>query len=103
VWRGRAEKGQFFKPVLLILDLTPQLWWPCSGFPPIPGQRKSLNVVSHFTSLGAAQNHSWASALELDHPVSQSGTGAFRYRIGSLYSGTGLVPASAFLLVQVPD
>jgi hypothetical protein len=30
------------------------------------------------------------------HPVSQSSTGEFRHRTGSPYSGTGLVPASAF-------
>jgi hypothetical protein len=37
------------------------------------------------------------------HPISQSGTGAFRYRTGSPYSGTGLVPASLFLIIPVPD
>ncbi len=37
------------------------------------------------------------------HPVSQSGTGAFQYRTGSPYSGTGLVPASAFLFIPVPN
>jgi hypothetical protein len=54
--------------------------------------------------------HSWASASRpmpppsaLWHPVSQSGTGAFQYRTGSSYPGTGLVPASAFLFIRVPD
>jgi hypothetical protein len=37
------------------------------------------------------------------HPVSPSGTGTFRYRTGSPYSGTGLIPASAFLFILVPD
>jgi hypothetical protein len=37
------------------------------------------------------------------HLVSQSGTGAFRYRTGSPYSSTGLVPASAFRFIPVPD
>jgi hypothetical protein len=53
---------------------------------------------------------SWASssglmlpASALRHPVSQSGTGAFRYQTGSPYSGTGLVPASVFLIIPVPD
>jgi hypothetical protein len=48
-------------------------------------------------------------------PVSQFGTGlgplipvldwflSVQYRIGSTYSGTGLVPASAFLFFPVPD
>ncbi len=35
------------------------------------------------------------------HPVPQSGTDAFRYRTGFSYSGTGLVPASAFLFIPV--
>jgi hypothetical protein len=38
--------------------------------------------------------HSWASAFR--HPVSQSDTG-----LGPPYSGTGLVPASAFLFIPV--
>ncbi len=37
------------------------------------------------------------------HPVSQFGTGAFRYRTGPPYSGTGLVPASEFLFIPVPN
>ncbi len=45
--------------------------------------------------------HSWASAFR--HPVSQSGTGAFRYRTGFPYSSTGQVPASADLFIPVPD
>ncbi len=36
------------------------------------------------------------------HPVSQSAIGAYRYRTGSPYFGTGLVPASA-LFNPVPD
>ncbi len=54
--------------------------------------------------------HGWASASRsmppgsaFRHPVSQSGTGAFRYQTGSPYSATGLVPASAFLFIPVPD
>jgi hypothetical protein len=50
-------------------------------------------------------DHSWASASRsmptvsaFRHPVSQSGTGVFRYRIGSSYSGTGLGP-----LIPVPE
>jgi hypothetical protein len=49
------------------------------------------------------KKHSWASASAFRLPVSQSRTGAFRYRTGSSYSGTGLVPASAFLFIPVPD
>jgi len=52
-------------------------------------------------SITPSLRHSWASAFR--HPVSQSGTGAFRYRTGSPYSGTGLVPASALLFIPVPD
>ncbi len=47
--------------------------------------------------------HSWTAALRLmppasgfRHLTSKSGTGIFRYRIRSPYSGTGLVPSSAF-------
>ncbi len=54
--------------------------------------------------------HSWASASRSMPPasafwlpVSQSGTRAFRYRTGSPYSGDGLVPASGFLFIPVPD
>jgi hypothetical protein len=54
--------------------------------------------------------HSWASesrpmppASAFRHPVSQYGTGAFRYRTGSSYPDTGQVPASAFLFIPVPD
>jgi hypothetical protein len=54
--------------------------------------------------------HSWASASRSMPPasafwlpVSQSGTGAFRYRTGSPYTGDGLVPASEFLFIPVPD
>ncbi len=54
--------------------------------------------------------HSWASAsrpmlpaLAFWHPVSQSSTGAFRYRTGSSYPGTGVVPAMAFLFIPGPD
>jgi hypothetical protein len=42
-------------------------------------------------------------ASPFQHPVSQSGTGAFRYLTGSSYPGAGLVPASAFLFIPVPD
>jgi hypothetical protein len=56
------------------------------------------------------ENRSWASAsrsmppaLAFRHPVSQSNTGAFRFQTESPYSGTGLVPASAFLFISVPD
>jgi hypothetical protein len=35
------------------------------------------------------------------HPVSQAGTGALQNRIGSPYSGTGLVPASTFLFIPL--
>jgi hypothetical protein len=42
-----------------------------------------------------------ASAFE--HPVSQSGTGAFRCRTGFSYPGTGLVPASAFSVPEILD
>jgi hypothetical protein len=45
--------------------------------------------------------HSWASAFR--HPVSQSGTGAFRYRTRSPYSRTGLFLISEFLFIPVPD
>ncbi len=45
--------------------------------------------------------HSWASTFR--HIVSQSGSGAFRYRTWSSYSGTGLVLASVFLFIPVPD
>ncbi len=41
----------------------------------------------------------WYSGI---HISSQFGIGAFRYRNGPPYSGTGLVPASAFLLISVP-
>ncbi len=54
--------------------------------------------------------YSWASASRsmplasaFRHPVSQSNTGAFQYRTGFPYSGTGLVPASEFLFIPVPD
>ncbi len=48
------------------------------------------------------KKHSWASAFR--HLVSLSGAGAFLYRTGSPYPGTGLeVLASAFLLISVPD
>ncbi len=45
--------------------------------------------------------HRWASAFR--HTVSQSGSGAFQYRTWSSYSGTGLVLASVFLFIPVPD
>jgi hypothetical protein len=37
------------------------------------------------------------------HPASQSGTGAFQYRTGFPYTGTGLLPASAFSFILVPN
>ncbi len=55
-------------------------------------------------------SHSWASvsmltplSSALQYPTSQSCTGAFRYRNGSPYCCTGLVPASAFFFVPLPD
>jgi hypothetical protein len=36
-------------------------------------------------------------------PASQSGSGAIRYRTGSPYSGTGLLPASTFKCNPIPD
>ncbi len=42
-----------------------------------------------------------ASASALRHLVSQSGSGAFQYRTGSPYSGTGLLPASAFMFILI--
>ncbi len=57
-----------------------------------------------------AKSHSWVSASRsmppasaFRHPVSQSGTRAFRYRTGSPSSGIGLVPVSAFSFILVPD
>jgi hypothetical protein len=62
------------------------------------------------SSLHLYNQHSWTSASRsmppasaFRHPVFQSGTGAFRYRTGSPYSGTELVPASEFLFIPVPD
>jgi hypothetical protein len=53
---------------------------------------------------------SWASALRLSppasaflHSVSQSGTGDFPGPDWAHYSGTGLVPASTFVFILVPD
>ncbi len=37
------------------------------------------------------------------HPVFQSSFVAIRYRTGSPYSSTGLVPASEYLFIPVPD
>jgi hypothetical protein len=46
-----------------------------------------------------AERHSWASASGSMPPAS-----AFRHPISeSPYSGTGPVPASAFLIIPVPD
>jgi hypothetical protein len=50
-----------------------------------------------FCTLWMHKMHSWASAFR--HPMSQFGTGAFRHRTRSPYSGTGLVTASAFLFI----
>jgi hypothetical protein len=54
--------------------------------------------------------HRWASASipmssasAFRHPVSQSCTGAVRYRAVSPYSGTGLVSALAFLFIPESD
>jgi hypothetical protein len=54
--------------------------------------------------------HSWASASKLMppasvflHPTSHSGTGASWFWTGSPFSGTGLVPAPALVLIPVPD
>ncbi len=56
------------------------------------------------------RDHSWASELRsmplasaFRQPVSQSETGAFRYQTGIPYTGTELVPASAFLFIPVPN
>ncbi len=44
-----------------------------------------------------------ATGIGIPHLVSQSGTGSFRYRTGSPYTGTGQVPASLFLFITVLD
>ncbi len=58
-------------------------------------------INRHFNGSLICFFHSWASASRLmppasafRHSVSQSDTGAFRYRTGSPYSGTRLDPAS---------
>ncbi len=43
------------------------------------------------------------AALAYRHPVSQFGTGEFRYQMGPSSSGTGLFPGSAFFFIPVPD
>jgi hypothetical protein len=42
------------------------------------------------------------ASAQTQHPASQFSTGAFRYRTGSPYSGTGLLPASAVQFIPVP-
>jgi hypothetical protein len=54
-------------------------------------------------NISASASRSMPPASMFRHPVSQSATGAFRYRTGFPYSGIGLVPASAFLFIPVPD
>jgi hypothetical protein len=70
-----------------------------------------LSLLRVCISLGMANEHSWASASRKMPPasafwttVTQSGTEALRYRTGSPYSGTGLVPiTSEFFFIPVPD
>ncbi len=64
--------------------------------------------ISYWPTFGI--HHSWASASRsmppasaFRHPVSQSGTGAFRYWTGFPFSGTGLILASEFLFILEPD
>jgi hypothetical protein len=66
------------------------------------GPRPNLQVgaVNYYTS---AASKSKPSASAFRRPSSQSGTGAFRYRTGSFYSSTKLVPASALIFFPVPD
>jgi hypothetical protein len=66
--------------------------------------RHCLGSTSHLSA-----NHSWASASRsmpplsaFQHPVSQSGKGAFLYRNEIPYSSTELVLAPAFLFIPVP-
>jgi hypothetical protein len=61
----------------------------------------SLDDPDPETEAKLTYKHSWASAFR--QPVSQSGTGAFRNRTRSPYSGPELVPASAFFFFPVPD
>jgi hypothetical protein len=70
---------------------------------------KELEYDSH-EKCRVGNGHNWASALRVmplasafQGPVSQSGTKAFRYRTGSPYFGTGLVTASEFLFIPIPD
>jgi hypothetical protein len=63
------------------------------GFGPVKWHRADRRVPF---------GHSWASASRSMPPVSASYI-SVRYRTGSSYSGTRLVPASAFLFIPVPD
>ncbi len=65
------------------------------------GPRPNLQVgtVNYYT---ASASKPMPPASAFPHPPSQSGTGAFRYRTGSFYSITKLVPASAFIFIPVP-
>jgi hypothetical protein len=74
------------------------LFWSMSRKGMVPDSYQSMNYQSW-----ASASRSMPPTSVFRHPVSQSGTGAFQYWIGFLYSGTGLVPASTFLLILVSD
>ncbi len=52
---------------------------------------------------GPCRQHRHSGILYLSLVPEHSGTGAFRDWTGSPYSGTGLVPALAFLFIPVPE
>jgi hypothetical protein len=61
------------------------------------------SLLASLKTFTISEDQSWASASRLmllasvfRHQSSQSGTEAFWYRIGSPYSGTGMVPAWEF-------
>ncbi len=62
-----------------------------------------LSILTVWNAWQASASRSMPPVSAFQHLVSQSGTGAFRYRTGSSYSGIGMVPASAFLFIPVPD
>ncbi len=76
-----------------------------------PNPMRLLVVLEFLNNVWRLGNeHSWASASRpmppasaFQHPVSQSGTGAFWYWTGSSYPGTRLVLSSVFLFIPVPD
>ncbi len=92
------------KRLMLCLYKSSLLYKPTGTFTAsIITLRASAAVLQSLWAQSGPQIHSWASASRpmppasvFRHKSSLSGTEGFRYRTGSPYSATGMIPASYF-------